>query len=372
MEFKVQGSEVKAAPLSRSRRWTLDGGLRTLLAAAIGLLVGLAPSWGVPADVVCAGFLAIALFRGGLKRLPDTAIVYVAAIFLSLIPALMISPRPPQDVGLALAALLVPFAFYLAGLHLGGSPGAVRFLLVGLSAAVIGHAMAAAAGHQLLAADLAAYGFGAAAVLLSLGTTFENIKVRWTSAVGGLVAAALFMLAAPGAGAVAALVGCALYALIGWRSVHRRSFHLVLGSLALLIFFLPFAGGWRPAFQAPDLAAAAWFPFGEGVGRGEATANGVVAVASELGVLGMAAFAGMIALPALLMRRRADVPERLRYLLVSLVPACAIFLVHHPLHRDRIFLLFLGLATAHVLSYRRPPVLVTNPRVGALAQGASA
>src|SRR5690606_22530096 len=101
-----------------------------------------------------------------------------------------------------------------------------------------------------------------------------------------------------------------------------------------------------------------WFPFGLGIGRGQFMVipsggaaqeihNGHLALVVETGIMGLLAFYWMAILPVFRdwgVAGRGDKPI-VRFLLITFLAASAVFALHNRLQRDRVFMIFLGMAT---------------------------
>jgi hypothetical protein len=225
--------------------------------------------------------------------------------------------------------------------------------------------------------QLGAYGYSAAGLLLTFGrSSFERTRARRLMIVAGLLAA-FFVVAATRRSGIFALVGWLLmYLILGSRNVKSRSYLFAFCAAAGLCFAVFMyqdrlsdsffghrvlqalkaieSGDNFTVLQAKDMLACftEWFPFGLGVGYGFTMSstghelhNGHLALLVELGVLGIGAFYGMMFTP-LLGKRGANLNRiGIRTLVISFIFASAIFMIHNRLHRDRAFMLFLGILT---------------------------
>jgi hypothetical protein len=377
----ASGSWTCSGPFTAPRRESeaVHSTLAHVLAVSLGALLAF-PT--IAADVLCVAFLASLFIRRRMKPIPDMAIVFLGAVFISLIPALLVGAGPPILVWSGFAAMLAAFGFYLAGLNLGGSPALVRSLLIGICIGVCGETIIVA--HDAIAFQpwfsaapgrLAAFGFAAAGLLFTFGVTFRRLFLA-----AGVAACGLVFLASHWAGFAALLAWAAIAGLIALRSSHRRVYHGVIGAIAAALLaaalvqpppLMAAIGGFLQTQVQETLGVARpWIPFGLGVARADQVGNGIVAVAMEFGVLGLAGFAGMIAFPFLRCRRRNETLDagRVRLLLASFLLASVVFMFQGSLHQDRTFLLFLGVAAGAVMSRPRRvrPEADNRPVMGAV------
>lgn len=375
--------------------------ITTLTRDYVGTPIGFS-SRVVPVDLVCALLLAILFVRHRTARLPNSSILYVAALCFSLIPALLITPGPNHPVMTGFAAVLMAFAFYVAGLNIGGSPALLRWLLAGLCVGVLAEAVVVA--HDLVSpgqwfpdpmegrvrgtfkanGQLGAYGFCAGGILVTFGLAMESKKFRWTCVAAGLIAMSFVFPASRRAGMACVALWAGLLVLFGWKFSGRRFYQAIVASViaafaAVVVMWQDiatsfvgrrFLGAWTGMETGEGFifnqmrdawnTLSGWFPFGFGVAKGyrinprdlHEVHNGFLAVAVEYGVLGFVGFAGMIARPLLGFhaRRAAAGSALMRLVAITFMLSICVFMFHNMLYRDRTFLVFLGVATAWIAS----------------------
>lgn len=398
-------AEIGAAPLETATNRALAFGVGfflsvlTLEAQYVGTPTDLV-SRVAPVDVLCVLFLGTLFVRHRMRPLPGAAILYASAVVLALIPAVFITPGFNPKVWAQFAGILMAFGFYVIGLNVGDSPGLLRWVLAGLAVAVMAEAVVVY--HDSLASSLwfpdpmkdrvrgtfktngqlGAYGYCAAGFLVTFGATVASPRLRKVFVAAALVAASFVFLATRRMGMLSVFAWGAIFPVLGCRFAGRRFYYLYLAGVAVVIILMAacwpqiessFAGkrfrdavekiGSREGFIQDQMSntmrtAGEWFPFGFGVGRGSRidptdtfeVHNGLLAVLVELGVLGFAGFAGMIAWPLIRRRwqRRSGDHALLGALLTTTLVISVMFMFHNTLYRDRTFLLFLGVATAVV------------------------
>lgn len=308
----------------------------SVLNRTLAVLLGgtLAAGGGAIADLPAVAFLAALVGCHRVKRIPDPAIAFLGALAVAMIPAWMVTPGSSQEAWAGAATVLAAFGFYAAGLN---SVRLLRYLVLGLYAGCW-FRIAIGGGFES--------SLPVAGLLVVLGASLEPGRFRRWCVGTGLVAAALASWSGGPVIRFAALSGAVLFGLFTWRDLHPRSFRPgVIGLAGALAAIAVLSAGSRIEslvhrdgivlnyMENAWSSASAVFPFGAGVGR----ASGI---AAELGMLGLAAFAAMIALP--LWRSRRLPPTLARRILAAAIPAGLLLLVAGPLHGDRAFLLLLG------------------------------
>ena len=396
----------------------LETTINRALAWGIGLLLGVLTvrteyfgtptdfvSRVAPADILCLALLAVLFLRHRMKPPPPQALLYVAAIVISMIPGLLVTSGEQSYVWVGASALLMAFCYYVVGLTFGASRVLLRCLLGGLCIGVLGQAIVVA--HDLMAPNqwfpdpmdgrvrgtfkaagqLAAYGFCAAGLLITFGTTLGTPAFRKVCVALAFLAASFVYPASRRMGILSMFVWAALFPILAWRFAGRRFYKVFVGGLVAAMIVL--AALWpqveasfvgqrfmsavssmgrdegfiQNQFHAFLATAGQWFPFGFGVGRGShinpgdghEVHNGILAVLVELGVLGLAGFMSTILYPLLkrAWQRRSREHEFLGVMLTSFLLISLFFMFHTTLFRDRAFLLYLGIATTVVAQESR-------------------
>ncbi|MBI4566668.1 MAG: hypothetical protein HY716_18480 [Planctomycetes bacterium] len=354
----------------------------------------------VPVDLVCTAFLAVLFLRHRMAAPPWPALLYVAAVVLSLVPGLVMTGGGESKVCMEFLARLMAFCFYLAGLNIGASGTLIRWLIGGLCMGVFAEAVVVvhdAMGPSQWFPDpmdgrvrgtfkangqLGAYGFCAAGLLATFGVTLGAPLFRRLCVIAAPVAASFVFFASRRTGMISVAVWGVVFAVLAWRFAGERFYKAFVGALlATLVLLAAFWDQASSSFAGRRLASAMesldkresflqdqlrdtirtvdqWFPFGFGVGLGSRinaegvkrheVHNGLLAVLVELGVFGLLGFLGMSSYPLLKRRwhQRSRDHELLGVLLTTTLVASFIFMIHNTLFRDRTFLLYLGIATA--------------------------
>jgi hypothetical protein len=356
----------------------------------------------VPADLVCIAAFAFLALRGAPARIPAPGVLYLAALAVSLVPALLIWPGPEDFVWTTLAGISMGFSFYVLGLSIGGSREVTTALLWGVALVTIGEFFIVvhdyfspsqwfpdpmegrARGTFKANGQLGAFGFCAAGLLLVLGGVPRSARLRALCVASGLMAATFVFTASRRTGMICVFLWALAFAVLAARFIRRRFYQVFLGTFLLLLVGMGFAwGALSQTFAGQRLSeglstlqkadgfiraqhehilrtADQWFPLGFGPGRGNRIDpadperheihNGLLAVLVELGLPAFLGFVGIVIQPLFHRRTRPrteDAEVRL-VLLRSFLVISFIFMFHNTLYRDRTFLLFLGLATAHV------------------------
>jgi len=354
-------------------------------------------------DVLCL-LLVAGLLLSRRLRVAWPAKFYLAALAVSfgLGVAMSLAPRAPGLMApvTGLAALGMASLYYIVGASAGEEPRLVRPLLAGVIAGALFESIivfhdfffpqwfqaihsARVRGTFRATGQLGNYGFAVAGLMFAFGwVMFARGWARWLAISVGLLGIFFSFAASRRAAMFGILVWLAAFLLLGLRHMDRRWFWRVMGvSLVALVVLVAFAAQWghthmgQRFLEGVSVAASGesfahiqwnnalerlpwWFPLGTGIGLGHIAVlegevhNGHLALAIELGLLGLAAFYSLYLRPFFrnwegsLGRHSALV----RTTVFSFLLGAALMMVHARLHRNREFMLFLGLASSSALT----------------------
>lgn len=354
-----------------------------------------------PVDIMTVLWVVIFLPQKTL-RIHPAGMLYAFALVVSLSIGVFFSDSSElSPVFVAFLALAMAFVYWLLGYNAGQSRSLTTILLYGLFISICWEAIIAL--HDYFASSpwfadnypgrvrgtfhkngqLGAFGFSSAGLLLTMGWALSSRRWwRRLTVLGAGLSVFFIWAAARRSGLIAIAVWGLLIAIV----LIARSFKskgllllILLGAFALPIAALSINLGnsvtgremasgledlqqdnafFEIQFREYMVFADKWFPFGLGTGRaqmldagyGETASeihNGHLALLVEIGVLGLLAFYWMAMLPIFQQWDAGGHPQArvVRALVISFIIAAAIFAVHNRLHRDRVFMLFLGLAT---------------------------
>mgnify|MGYP007059406356 CR=1 FL=1 len=300
---------------------------------------------------------------------------------------------------LAFCALLMAYMFLVIGVTAAQNPKLAKFLLAGVLVGVLAESTIVihdyfisqqwfpdrmthrVRGTFRASGQLAAFGFSASGLLLSQGWwRFDDPRVRRMMVVGGSLAV-FFTIAASRRSAIASLlIWAAIFACLAFGNARTLKYTVVfvvvglsacLGVVAVGGFEDSFIGGRIiHAYQSlqsednfifhqfSDLVSRfwQWFPWGLGSGLGGVydhekgksfeIHNGHLAIMVELGLLGFVSFIGLLANAIFSWKYVGGNSDRtVRIAVISFILASAIFMIHNRLHRERGFMLFMGMAS---------------------------
>jgi hypothetical protein len=347
-------------------------------------------------DLLVAFFLATMLVPKGL-RIHAVGGVYGLAVLLSLsIGLLRESPDQFSRVITGFLAIEMAFLYWVLGHNLGRYPALLRFLFLGIVLGVAWEAIVVfhdyfsvsqwfvdempgrVRGTFRASGQLGAFGFSTAGLLFAIGwSLFKQRRVRSLIVLIGIVGI-FFVWAASRRSALFAL---ALWAVIACALEFRRlkdsRYFAFLGAVVVaLIVIVVFASQHSNAFAVRRITEAVssietgnsfirlqwnsivahfseWFPQGLGWGRGyivdysqyHEIHNGHLALFVEGGLLGVLAFYAVVALS--IFRPWSGTPDSklVHSLVLSCILAAMVMMVHNTLHRDRGFMLLLGISS---------------------------
>lgn len=350
-----------------------------------------------PVDMLVIATILILFVADGI-RLHLSVVLYAGALIVAMtISMLWASPARFPNALTASIALLVVLCYWVLGYNVSRSATLTRALLAGVVVGVLWEAVIVV--HDYFAASqwfidpmsgrvrgtfrasgqLGAYGFSSAGLLLALG--WPMFQKRWVRGliVGAGVLAMFFVIAASRRTGILAL--CAwvvLILLLGLRRFRSPRYWAVLAAalvfVAVIVYSVAspeatFLGsrlssavaviGTGESYPEMQLQSAmqhvgAWFPLGLGLGRGitvmpgEANEihNGHLALLVEAGVFGLVTYYWLAAQP--FFRKWGDSfgtdTAIVQTLVLAFLLAAAFQMIHGTLHRDRGFMLLLGLA----------------------------
>lgn len=332
-------------------------------------------------------------------RATATGVVYVYALTVSLGIGIAAAATGDEVTAIitAYVAMLMAFLYWMLGYAVGRSAPLARALMLGIMAgvawefAIVFHDYVTGSpwfldklsgrvrGTFKKSGQLGAYGFSIAGLLLTMGwAVFEGRRSRrWAVLLG---CAGIFMVIA--ASRRSAMIGLgvwlACFLVVGIRHAGTGSYkvalagfgavvsvvvmfaeqlaHSFLGQRITVAFTSVVEGSSFTSMQLTEAMERApmWFPFGVGLGRWALVTadyelhNGHLALLVEAGVFGLLAFYALVSGPlrrdwrGLGRGRAAAVPT----LIATFLLAASVMMLHNRLHRDRGFMLFLGLATS--------------------------
>jgi hypothetical protein len=373
----------------------------------------------------------------GVLRVPAAAWVYFVALLVAFTIGLSrsVDNLDVQTCVVAMLSLVMAWTYFVAGASIATSPKLAKAFVVGLIGALLWQGIVVLHDYSLPASawfpdnesrrvrgtfrsngQLGAFGFSAAGILLCLGwPLFESGKRRMIVVAAAALPLFFVLAASRRSGLAALLIWLALYLVLGFRHALRKTYPILLAVvIAATVWIVRDAdelsatytgvrvqhaidqvasgnSAFQLQFQSALDSIGMWFPFGVGPGHGyqvvkldEYSAlrtevhDGHLALIVELGVFGWLAFYAMMARPVFRQWGPAMGPAApmVRTLVITFVLAGAAFMIHNRLHRDRGFLLFLGLAagitTAAATQSAPPGVMLAIRRRRPAANGPDA
>jgi hypothetical protein len=341
-------------------------------------------------DIICL-VLLLTLFGSGRLRLTWAFGVYSLALLISL--AIAITTDTQGEAFTAFLALMMAVFYYAVGRSIAEQQALVKALLAGLLISTMVETVIVCHDYFLpkwfptkndnqvrgtfrSTAQLGAYGFTTAGILLSFGWVY--FRSVWTQALILLagVGSTFYVLAASRrAGMFALLLWVGLFLLCGLKNISRRSYWVVVGCCFIGLIGLALASTQmkdthlfqrfnkayeqvadgesfthEQFYKAMDKIEM-WFPFGIGVGQSHQVMirfeahNGHLGVIVEQGLLGLIGYYGLW-LP--LVRRKwgdsfGSHTTMVKLVSLSFMAAAVVFMIHARLDRDRSLMLFLGM-----------------------------
>jgi hypothetical protein len=341
-------------------------------------------------DIVCV-LLLLALFCSGRLRLTWAFGIYCLALFVSL--AVGLTNDLQGEAFTAFMALMMAVLYYIVGRSIAQQQVLVKALLVGLlistliESVIVWHDYflpkwfpskhsSRVRGTFRSTAQLGSYGFTTAGILLSFGWAyFRSAWARTLVLLAGVSSCGFVMASTRRSGMFALLLWLGLFLLLGLKNISRRSYWVVVCfSLVAMIGLIAASAQVKESYvferfnDAFEQVAEGdsfthqqfykaidkldmWFPFGTGAGQSPVVMdrfeahNGHLAVVLELGLLGAIGYYGLW-LP-LVRRKWSDSfgahTTMVKLVSLTFVVGALVFMIHTRLHRDRSFMLFLGM-----------------------------
>ncbi|MEX0939590.1 MAG: hypothetical protein WDZ59_17125 [Pirellulales bacterium] len=348
-------------------------------------------------------------------RVDGYAILYAASLVFALVLGFGFgtSGTDVRWTAIQFIALSMALCYWVLGASIARSPALIKALMAGVVAGflwegvIVLHDMIMPAawfpeadsrrtqGTFRNGGQLANYGFSAAGLVLCYGWPLWKKRSTRLMMIASALFPLLFVIAGSRRSAMAALLfWLMLYLAIGFRSTLKKAYPIILiatvGIAAWLIsnwdtFSQTYFGSramdayeqvesGESTFQLQFAAAMdtfwEWFPLGAGLGRGNYMTgghamvmqsweihNGHLNIAVESGLFGLVAFYALV-IKALLHRWHNDFGKStraVRILTFTFLLAGMVFMIHNRLHRDRGFMLFMGLTSAIALAVSSDP-----------------
>jgi hypothetical protein len=360
------------------------------------------------ADIMVLASLGFSSLMGRL-RLSTPSVLYFFALSFSLVFACLRAGGEVTSPLIDFSALVMAFLYLVFAYTVCDSRRGLQVLMLGLFLGVCWQGIIVlhdyffpsqwfpdpmsgrVRGTFRANGQLAAYGFSLAGILLTLGgSLFESPRLRRWLLAAGLLAIFFVVAASRRSGLAGLVIWLILY--LGfdmnkrWTAGHTVLLTLLLlmgvgASLHLDTLADSFLGQrvtsavervedgdsfTQYQFETVMGNIEEWFPFGYGVGLGFTHTqvnkaleihNGHLALLAELGLASLLAFYALVLRPLFEFSSSdprcsrgpnpgAGANHRLRALAMGFLLAGAIFMIHNRLHRDRGFMLYLGMLSA--------------------------
>lgn len=346
-------------------------------------------------DVIALLFIFLLVLRGIKLTLP--ALLYGACLLISLFIANMLSTTNSEwsDVIVSAIALIVAYGYWVVGFNIGASKTLIKYLLAGLSFSLL--IEFAIVLHDFLApvplfvdtmlervrgtfranGQLGAYGYAITGIALIVGLNWsKKLRVRFIALLMGSAAVFITIASSRRSAIISLFVWLIVY--ISISIFHFKFRHYVIIVLISIMVFAALSASFEEVtssftfqrliqsiesletgdnftlsqFEAVIYYSAEWFPLGVGIGRWwnnydiYELHNGHLALLVELGLMGFIFYYVMLLYPVALNRY---IPTLIRFAIVSFIIASLVMMIHNRLHRDRTFMLTLGLLTNYTL-----------------------
>ncbi|HUS39233.1 MAG TPA: hypothetical protein VMX74_07275 [Pirellulales bacterium] len=333
----------------------------------------------------------------GKLRLSTPIVFYLGALFVAFVFGIFFCPIDERSkLFSGFFALLMAMLYYVVSYNVVTKSSLVKPLLFGLlfgvtwQSVIVLHDYFSAAqwfpdrmehrvrGTFRVSGQLAAYGFSMAAVCLTTATIVRQTRLRHLLLLAGAMGIFMVVAATRRSGMLAIGGGIVVYLMLScrqWYSVKRFLLPLLLCVILCIVGYrqadsltdsfvgsritasvssLTEGGSWTESemIVAGDTFGS-WFPFGVGTGCGHLLTetnhefhNGHLSLLIELGVFGLLAFYLCLLYPLFFAWTSGSRSgEAFRILLVTVTITAAAFMLHNRLHRDRGFMLYLGLTS---------------------------
>lgn len=351
-------------------------------------------------DLITAVTVLYLLMTRPIKLYLPALIYFALAIIAYFMGVVFTSERLSvvNESTVSFIAIVMAFNYLFVGFTIGAETRLVRVLIYGVVAGALVENTIALHDYFLpqwfpdtaegrvrgtfrASGQLASYGYSTAGLLLCLGWTYaRSTRARWVILLTGLGAAFCVVAASRRSGIFSLGIWLAVFLVLGWRTNRARIYVVTLGAtvaggLLLLLNQERLANSYLGArtlgavesvesgedfIFEEGLAAVAmadqWFPLGSGLGSGYFVArnglrkelhNGHLAVGVEMGLLTLGTFYWLALVP--LRRRWLGLAPAYRgpvkLLVFGFLLSCMTFMVHNRLHKDRGYMLFLGLGS---------------------------
>ena len=356
------------------------------------------------ADVLATFSIIAFLFSTGM-RVHAYAALYFYALMFSVIVGVLVVEDSQQfgDALISLIAYSMAFMYWILGYNVGRSPQLAKALILGIAFGVLWESVVIF--HDLLfrpqwfvepwtgrvrgtfraTGQLGQFAFATAGILLTFGwTAFTASRQRVLVVFAGFMCIVFTVVSSLRSAQLSIIVWVIFFLIAGSSKFNTRVYLSVLGIVLLSVFLLvanlqSFSesyAGQRLAdalntgqdsdsfiarqFESAMSTFSTWFPLGIGLGRSNTVTfdgfheihNAHLAISVEMGVLGILTFYLLILHP--LTRKWTEClppgDQIAKILINTFILAAFVMMIHNTLHRNRNFLLFIGLASSYCVT----------------------
>jgi len=335
-------------------------------------------------------------------RIHPAGVMYFVSLIIGCFVGIVVAG--PDGLSLVVpesAALFMAFLYWVVGYNAGTSRSLLRMLVLGIAAGILFESIIVyhdvifsgsqwfpdplnegARGTFRVNSQLAAYGISTAGILLSIGWLLDTEKkTRFLLITAGLMATTFSLATSRRSAMLAIVIWLGVFLFLGLPYIRRRAYRLVLAAtfIGSIVLFLNLntlsqtfladriVAGTEAVVQGGSFSELQfrtvlekihlWFPLGVGIGRGSsidtlhyAEFHSVhLSIAVELGILGLFSFYSMCIVPVF-QKWDAAFGEKAglaRVILISFLVAAVLGMgIHNRIHRDRAFMLFLGITAS--------------------------